>query len=65
VTDPDLDAWFDANHNENADKCNFVFGPAIGGSIANNNVFDFTGAGLNYEIQELWIQPNGGCAISR
>jgi hypothetical protein len=65
VTDPDLNAWFDANHNENADKCNFVFGPAIGGSIANDDVFDFTGASVNYEIQELWIQPNSGCAMSR
>ena len=65
VTDPDLNAWYDAGGNENGDKCNFVFGPAIGGSIADNNTYDFFGGGAPFEIQKIWVVPNGGCAMSR
>ena len=29
ITDPDLNAWFDASGNEDSDKCNFNFGAVI------------------------------------
>ena len=36
---------YDATGKENGDKCNFVFGPTIGGSLQNDNVYDFSGGG--------------------
>ena len=65
VTDPDLNAWYDAGGHENGDKCNFTFGPAIGGTIQNSDQYDFSGGDANFEIQEMWVQPNGGCAMAR
>jgi len=64
ITDPDGNAWYDSGIHEIADKCNLVYGPIIGGSKANSDWYDFSGGGFGYEIQELWIQPNGGCAMS-
>ena len=34
ITDPDLNAWFDSSGQEDADKCNFRFGPMSTASMS-------------------------------
>jgi len=58
ITDPDLNAWFDASGNEDADKCNFKFGPT---QIApNGSHFNQTFGGKNWLIQMEWENSRGG-----
>src|SRR5882672_7510861 len=58
ITDPDLNAWFDASGEEDADKCNFKFGPT---SIAGNGAhFNQTFGGKNWLIQMEWENSRGG-----
>jgi len=58
ITDPDLNAWFDASGQEDADKCNFKFGPT---SIAGNGAhFNQTFGGKNWLIQMEWENSRGG-----
>ncbi len=63
VTDPLLNAWYDSNGEENADKCAWTFGTtytAANGSIANMNL-----GGRDYLIQQNWINANGGsCGLT-
>lgn len=63
VTDPNLDAWYDKNGEENADKCSWSFGNTYylpNGSKANMNL-----GGMEYLIQQNWVNANGGyCALS-
>jgi hypothetical protein len=63
VTDPDLNAWYDASRYENADKCAWTFGPRLGGSPADSNVYDLLLDGTPFQVQQNWIPTNGGCAI--
>jgi len=58
ITDPDLNAWFDASGNEDADKCNFKFGPTQ--TAANGAKFNQTFGGLNWMIQMEWENSRGG-----
>jgi len=58
ITDPDLNAWFDASGNEDADKCNFKFGPTQ--TAANGAKFNQTFVGLNWMIQMEWENSRGG-----
>ena len=58
VTDPTLNAWYDNNGNENADKCAWTFGvtfAATNGSRANVTLGKY-----NYLIQQNWINASGG-----
>ena len=61
ISDPDLNAWCDSQGNENADKCAWTFGAtytAGNGSLANMNL-----GGLDYLIQQNWVNASGGyCA---
>ena len=58
ITDPDLNAWFDSAGNEDADKCNFKFGPT---STAGNGArFNQTFGGHNWMIQMEWENSRGG-----
>ena len=58
ITDPDLNAWFDSSGNEDADKCNFKFGPT---QIAPNGAhFNQTFGGHNWLIQMEWENSRGG-----
>ncbi|HZD94100.1 MAG TPA: hypothetical protein VE133_07585, partial [Candidatus Sulfotelmatobacter sp.] len=61
ITDPDLNAWFDSSGQENADKCNFKFGPT---QIApNGSHFNQTFGGHNWLMQMEWENSRGGgCA---
>ena len=69
ITDPDLNAWFDASGNEDADKCNFKFGPTTICTTANgctsagaaaNAQFNQTFGGHNWMIQMEWENSRGG-----
>ncbi|MEQ1884841.1 MAG: hypothetical protein ABL967_07250 [Bryobacteraceae bacterium] len=63
VTDPQLNAWYDVNGEENADKCSWTWGTTYtttNGAIANMKL-----GGLDYLIQQNWVNANGGsCAKS-
>jgi hypothetical protein len=58
ITDPDLNAWFDASGNEDADKCNFKFGPTQ--TAPNGSKFNQTFGGKNWMIQMEWENSRGG-----
>ncbi len=62
TTDPDLNAWYDKRGYENADKCAWTFGTTYitaNGAHANMNL-----GGLDYLIQQNWVNANGGyCAV--
>jgi Phosphate-induced protein 1 conserved region len=58
ATDPLLNAWYDIDGNEDADKCAYIYGSTYGtsnGSIANVHL-----GSRNYLIQQEWINANGG-----
>jgi hypothetical protein len=62
ATDPDLNAWFTKNGQENGDLCNFVYGTtflAPNGSHA-NHVFGTR----NYLVQTIWDRAGSFCALS-
>lgn len=72
ISDPDLNAWFDASGQENADKCNFNFGAT---SICNANglcsaagtsakaKYNQTFGSNNWMLQQNWRNSGGGgCA---
>ena len=63
ATDPDLNAWFDDNGEENADKCAWTFGPqytAPNGTRANIHL-----GNRDYLIQQNWVNDSGGyCSMS-
>lgn len=58
ITDPDLNAWFDSSGQEDADKCNFRFGPTQ--TAPNGAQFNQTFNGVNYMIQMEWENSRGG-----
>jgi hypothetical protein len=58
ITDPDLNAWFDSAGQEDADKCNFKFGPTQ--TAANGTRFNQTFGGHNWMIQMEWENSRGG-----
>ncbi|HLW54942.1 MAG TPA: hypothetical protein VKW06_19060 [Candidatus Angelobacter sp.] len=58
ITDPDLNAWFDSSGNEDADKCNFKFGPTQ--TAPNGAKFNQTFGGFNWMIQMEWENSRGG-----
>jgi hypothetical protein len=58
ISDPDLNAWFDSSGNENADKCNFRFGPTQ--TASNGAQFNQTLGGKNWMIQMNWENSRGG-----
>jgi hypothetical protein len=58
ISDPDLNAWYDAKGDENADKCAWRFGPTTG-SIG-SGAYNQTLAGRNWLIQMNWENARGG-----
>lgn len=49
ITDPDLNAWYDAGGSEVADKCSFVYGSCV------------TLRKTDWQIQEEWSNAVSGC----
>lgn len=63
ITDPYLDAWYDANGNENADKCAWNFGQTQ--TAENGSQYNIIINGLKFLVQQNWVNANGGyCALS-
>ncbi|HLK07892.1 MAG TPA: hypothetical protein VKV30_08130 [Candidatus Angelobacter sp.] len=69
ITDPDLNAWFDSAGNEDADKCNFKFGPrttcsssngCTAAGVAAGAQFNQTFGGHDWMIQMEWENSRGG-----
>jgi hypothetical protein len=52
ATDPDLSAWFTRTGAENADICNFIYGPAF--VTANGSHANVTLGGRDYLVQQIW-----------
>ena len=63
VTDEDLNAWYDNQGNENADKCAWTFGSTS--TAGNGSKYNVTLGGKQYLIQQNWVNASGGyCAMS-
>lgn len=62
VTDPLGNAWFDAQGNENADKCAWTFGPT---QLTKNGArYNVSFGGRDWLIQRNWVNAKGGyCAM--
>jgi hypothetical protein len=72
ITDPDLNAWFDASGQEDSDKCNFNFGVT---STCNANglcsasgtaaaaKYNVTFGGNDWMIQQQWENAAGGKCV--
>ena len=62
ISDPQLDAWYDSNGMENADKCAWTFGSTytVNGAQANMVL-----GSRNFLIQQNWVNtpPSGGCVL--
>jgi len=62
VSDPLLNAWFDAAGNENADKCAWTFGAT---TPLNGYNYNMTASGRKYLIQQNWVPIGAGsCAMA-
>ncbi len=72
ITDPDLNAWFDASGQEDSDKCNFNFGTtstctstsvcsAAGKAAAAK--FNQTFGGNDWMVQQQWENAAGGKCV--
>jgi len=59
ITDPELNAWKDANGDENGDKCSYIYG-SIGSDAGN-----VTMNGHRYILQGEWSNSPFGCAWFR
>jgi hypothetical protein len=66
TSDPDLNAWFFSNGEEDGDKCAYLYGTTH--PVGNGSDFNVTIGGANYLIQQNWIGPGGTagqkCALS-
>jgi hypothetical protein len=63
ATDPDLNAWFDRQGQENADKCAWTFGTLS--TASNGSKYNMSLGGRNYLIQQNWVNSGSGfCAKS-
>ena len=63
VTDPDLNAWYDRQGQENADKCAWTFGSTS--TAANGSKYNMTLGSRKFLIQQNWVNSgSGSCAKS-
>jgi hypothetical protein len=60
VTDPDLNAWYDRQGAENADKCAWTFGTES--TASNGSKYNVTLGGKQWLIQQNWLEA-GGCTM--
>jgi hypothetical protein len=58
ATDPELNAWFDASGEENADKCAWNFGRTY--LVQNNAEANMKLGSRNFLIQQNWVNRGGG-----
>ncbi len=63
VSDPEGNAWYVSNGEEDADLCAWNFGATQAAS--NGSMFNVTLNGVNYLMQQIWLNADGGsCALS-
>jgi hypothetical protein len=62
VSDPNLNAWYDSQGNENADKCAWTFGSET--RLSNGAYYNIVVNGVKYLIQQLWKYPAQTCGMS-
>jgi hypothetical protein len=63
TTDPDLNAWYDRQGAENADKCAWTFGSTT--TLPSGAKYNMTLGSRNYLIQQNWVNSGSGfCAKS-
>lgn len=66
TSDPNLNAWYFGNGEEDGDKCAYMYGTTH--PVGNGSDYNVTMGGKNYLIQENWIGPGGTagqkCALS-
>lgn len=58
ATDPKGDAWYDANGDENADKCAWTFGSSS--TLASGAKYNMTLGARKFYIQRNWVNASGG-----
>lgn len=69
ISDPLLNAWYDANGNEIADLCNGLawnpdaFLPIEGGSASAGTLYNQTIDGVHYYLQGAWSNQAGSCEL--
>ena len=61
VTDPQLNAWYDAKGNGNADKCGWSYGPVKG--VMGKGAYNQTFSGYNWLLQMIWENTRGGGCV--
>jgi hypothetical protein len=62
VTDPNLNAWFDQQGNENADKCAWKFGTTR--RLSSGAKYNVTFGARNWLLQQNWVNKGkGSCAL--
>jgi len=59
ISDPDLNAWYDRQGAENADKCAWTFGTEQ--TASNGSKYNLTLGGRNFLIQRNWNASTQGC----
>jgi archaellum component FlaF (FlaF/FlaG flagellin family) len=59
ISDPDLNAWYDRQGAENADKCAWTFGNES--TASNGSKYNQTFGGRNWLIQRNWNASTQGC----
>lgn len=59
ISDPDLNAWYDRQGAENADKCAWTFGNES--TASNGSKYNLTFGGRNWLIQRNWNASTQGC----
>lgn len=62
ISDPEGTAWFDDDGEENADKCAWQFGDVR--SAWNGSAYNQTLHGVQYLIQQNWMNASGGYCAS-
>ena len=63
TNDPDLNAWYDKQGNESADKCAWTYGTT--NTASNGSKYNITLGGTQYLLQRNWVNANGGyCAMT-
>ena len=59
ITDPDVNAWYMSNGNENADACAWKWGTLLGGQIGQGG-YNQSFGGHNWLLQMNWENARGG-----
>jgi len=62
ISDPDLNAWYDATGQENADKCAYKYGTTS--TLSSGAIYNVAFGGHQYLIQQNWDATSQSCLTS-